>query len=48
MHDHVTSIAVKDLNLPLSGISLILVAFFFRLKTPREPFKEKIRRMDWM
>ncbi|CDO72013.1 hypothetical protein BN946_scf184943.g48 [Trametes cinnabarina] len=35
------------LNLPLTGISLILCVFFLNLKTPRAPLSERLSRIDW-
>ena len=40
--------AYTDLNLPLTGISMVLCLLFLNLKTPREPFSERFRRIDWM
>jgi MFS family permease len=36
------------INLPLSGIAGIMIFVFLRVRTPREPFREKIMQMDWM
>ncbi|OSC99593.1 iron permease [Trametes coccinea BRFM310] len=35
------------LNLPLTGISLILCVFFLNLKTPRAPLSERLSKIDW-
>lgn len=37
-----------DMNLPLTGIAMTLVAFFLHLKTPEDDLKTKLKRMDWM
>ena len=37
-----------DLNLPLAGISLVLVALFLRVRTPEGSMKDKLARVDWM
>ncbi|KAJ7218461.1 major facilitator superfamily domain-containing protein [Mycena pura] len=36
------------MNLPVCVIAATLVAIFLRLKTPRGPLKEKLRRIDWI
>ncbi|QRW02287.1 major facilitator superfamily transporter [Ceratobasidium sp. AG-Ba] len=36
------------INLPLAGIAMALVLAFLRLNTPKEPFRQKIARIDWM
>ncbi|KAI9060770.1 iron permease [Trametes sanguinea] len=36
------------LNLPLTGISLILCVFFLNLKTPRAPLSERLSKIDWI
>ncbi|KAI0327038.1 iron permease [Cubamyces sp. BRFM 1775] len=36
------------LNLPLSGISFVLVAVFLRVRTPEGSMREKLRRVDWL
>ena len=35
------------LNLPISAIAMALVLVFFRLKTPKTSFKEKMAQMDY-
>ncbi|KAH8078743.1 iron permease [Cristinia sonorae] len=35
------------LNLPIAGISLVLVAFFLRVRTPQGSFWEKVAKVDW-
>ena len=44
---HTSSLGL-DLNLPLSGIAILLVLFFLNLPTPRDSLSEKFARMDWM
>ncbi|KAG6871847.1 hypothetical protein C0995_015788 [Termitomyces sp. Mi166 len=36
------------LNLPISGLSLLLVLIFLKLPTPMGTFREKLAKMDWM
>ncbi|KAF8526953.1 iron permease [Hysterangium stoloniferum] len=36
------------LNLPLCGLSFSLCTIFLRVHTPLDPFRTKIRRMDWL
>ncbi|KAI8982712.1 iron permease [Trametes punicea] len=36
------------LNLPLSGISFILVALWLRVRTPEGSMREKLARIDWL
>ncbi|GAA6020021.1 hypothetical protein JCM10207_006761 [Rhodosporidiobolus poonsookiae] len=36
------------LNLPLTGIAMVLVAFFLRIKTPQTTLKEKLDQMDYV
>ncbi|KAL0947702.1 hypothetical protein HGRIS_013788 [Hohenbuehelia grisea] len=36
------------LNLPLCGLAILLVTVFLTVNAPREGFKEKIARMDWI
>ncbi|KAG9094278.1 hypothetical protein FRC06_010981 [Ceratobasidium sp. 370] len=36
------------MNLPLAGIALALVLAFLRLNTPKDSFKHKITRIDWI
>ncbi|QRV73239.1 major facilitator superfamily transporter [Ceratobasidium sp. AG-Ba] len=36
------------INLPLAGIAMALVLAFLRLNTPKEPFRQKIARIDWI
>src|SRR5580692_476246 len=35
------------LNLPLTGIVMIIVAMFVNLKVPKGTMREKLGRMDW-
>ncbi|KAJ7048471.1 Mfs1.2 [Mycena amicta] len=35
------------MNLPICAAAALLVAIFLRLKTPRVPLKEKMKRLDW-
>ncbi|KAK5055929.1 hypothetical protein LTR84_012479 [Exophiala bonariae] len=35
-------------NLPLDGLSLILLIFFLKLETPRTPFVAGIKAIDWV
>jgi hypothetical protein len=37
-----------DLNLPITGLAIIIVFFFLHLNAPKQTFKEKMARMDWM
>jgi hypothetical protein len=37
-----------DLNLPLSGVAILLVFFFLNLRTPQDSLRDKLARMDWM
>ncbi|KAI0648727.1 iron permease [Trametes meyenii] len=36
------------LNLPLAGISFVLVAVFLRVRTPEGSMREKLARVDWI
>ncbi|KAF8810805.1 MFS general substrate transporter [Phlegmacium glaucopus] len=36
------------LNLPLTGISMLLCLFFLNLKIPHQTFRDKFRRIDWI
>ncbi|KAG8882578.1 hypothetical protein FRB97_008087 [Tulasnella sp. 331] len=36
------------LNLPITGISMVLVACFLDLKVPEDEFRIKMKRMDWL
>ncbi|TBU53297.1 iron permease [Dichomitus squalens] len=36
------------LNLPLAGISFVLVAVFLRVRTPEGSIREKLARVDWI
>ncbi|KAG9075251.1 hypothetical protein FS749_013098 [Ceratobasidium sp. UAMH 11750] len=36
------------MNLPLAGIAIALVLAFLRLNTPKDTFKHKIARIDWI
>ncbi|KAF8685508.1 Iron permease [Rhizoctonia solani] len=36
------------INIPIVGIAIVLVLLFLNLNTPKEPFNEKIRRIDWV
>ncbi|KAF8514423.1 iron permease [Hysterangium stoloniferum] len=36
------------LNLPLTGISMVLCLFFLNLKIPHQRFSDKFRRIDWI
>lgn len=37
-----------DLNLPITGLAIVIVFFFLHLHAPKQTFKEKMARMDWM
>ena len=37
-----------DLNLPITGLAIAIVFFFLHLNAPKQTFKEKMARMDWM
>lgn len=39
--------ALADLNLPLSGIALVLVWFFLRVRTPPGSMRSKLAQIDW-
>lgn len=39
---------LADVNVPLAGIALILVALFLHVKTPKSDFATKMKRMDWL
>ncbi|KAJ7167213.1 major facilitator superfamily domain-containing protein [Mycena crocata] len=36
------------MNLPICGLAATLVTIFLRLKTPKAPLREKLKRMDWI
>ncbi|KAL6248866.1 hypothetical protein RBB50_003929 [Rhinocladiella similis] len=36
------------INLPLDGLSLFLLVFFLKLETPKTPFWEGIKAVDWV
>lgn len=36
------------INLPLDGLSLILLIFFLKLETPKTPFWESVKAIDWV
>ncbi|KAI0324265.1 iron permease [Cubamyces sp. BRFM 1775] len=36
------------LNLPLTGISIVLCILFLNLKTPRAPLSERLSKIDWV
>ncbi len=36
------------INLPLDGVSLVLLTFFLQLETPRTPFWAGIKSIDWV
>ncbi|KZV73042.1 iron permease [Peniophora sp. CONT] len=36
------------LNLPVSGIALVLVSVFLKVRAPKSTFSEKMRRIDWI
>ncbi|KAK6363938.1 hypothetical protein LTS17_012677 [Exophiala oligosperma] len=36
------------INLPLDGLSLILLTFFLKLETPKTPFWDGIKAVDWI
>ena len=38
---------VRDLNIPICGLCIVMIVFFMRLKAPRLTFQEKMIRMDW-
>ncbi|GJJ10844.1 hypothetical protein Clacol_005072 [Clathrus columnatus] len=39
---------ILDLNLPISGLCLLVFVLFLRLRTPTEGFVEKIKKLDYM
>ncbi|KAK5091872.1 hypothetical protein LTR70_001183 [Exophiala xenobiotica] len=36
------------INLPLDGLSLILLIFFLKLETPKTPFWQSVKAIDWI
>lgn len=36
------------INLPLDGVSLVLLAFFLKLETPKTPFVAGVKSIDWI
>lgn len=36
------------INLPLDGVSLLLLIFFLKLETPKAPFREGLHAVDWL
>jgi EmrB/QacA subfamily drug resistance transporter len=36
------------INLPLDGLSLVLLAFFLKLETPKTPFLAGVKAIDWI
>ncbi|QRV88141.1 major facilitator superfamily transporter [Ceratobasidium sp. AG-Ba] len=36
------------MNLPIAGAAMVLVFAFLRLNAPRQPFKQKMARIDWV
>lgn len=36
------------MNLPICAVAMVVVFLFLQLKTPRESFREKIVKLDWM
>lgn len=47
---HILDISSRgsDLNLPICGVSAMLVARFLRLPTPPGTTREKLAEIDWM
>jgi hypothetical protein len=43
-----TLIVFIDINLPITGLAIVIVFFFLHLNAPKQTFKEKMARMDWM
>ncbi|KAH9933607.1 iron permease [Epithele typhae] len=46
--EHATWRWLFYLNLPLAGVSFVLVAAFLRVRTPDGTIKEKLGRIDWI
>ncbi|KAG6826989.1 hypothetical protein H0H92_013651 [Tricholoma furcatifolium] len=42
------ALADADLNLPISGLTVVLVLLLLKLPTPPGTMKEKLEKMDWM
>ena len=40
--------AETDLNLPLTGLAMVLVTLFLKVKAPQGSFRGKILALDWM
>lgn len=36
------------MNLPICAVAIIVVFLFLQLKTPRESFRAKIMKLDWL
>ncbi|CUA72529.1 hypothetical protein RSOLAG22IIIB_04926 [Rhizoctonia solani] len=36
------------INVPITGLAVVLVLLFLNLNTPKDSFSEKIRRIDWI
>ncbi|KAH9944243.1 iron permease [Epithele typhae] len=36
------------LNLPISGVALALIIYFYRVPSPKFSFREKVAKMDWI
>ncbi|KAI0338621.1 MFS general substrate transporter [Trametopsis cervina] len=36
------------MNLPLCAVAMVVVFFFLQLKAPRESFREKLMKLDWL
>jgi hypothetical protein len=43
-----TFCGAADMNLPICGVAMLVVFLFLQLKTPRESFRAKIVKLDWM
>ena len=41
-------LSFKDLNLPISGLTVVLVLVLLKLPTPPGTINEKLAKMDWM
>ena len=36
------------MNLPLTGVAMVLIMLFLKVKAPQGSFREKILKLDWM
>lgn len=45
---YLLTIREADLNLPVTGVSLVLVSLFLRVRTPEGSAWSKLKRVDWV